>query len=199
MEREPTTHVSLLVRMRDARDRTAWAQFVDVYGPLVYRYVRRRGLQDADAADVTQDVLRAVARAIDGFRYDPTRGSFRGWLFTTTRHELYRFQVARARLPQAGHSELDHLLEEQPARDDEESRNEWDREYDRRLFDWATERIRGEFQVTTWDAFWRTAVEHKSATEVAGALNMTVGAVYVAKSRVLARLKAVIAEAQLEE
>jgi RNA polymerase sigma-70 factor (ECF subfamily) len=185
--------------MRDARDRTAWTQFVDIYGPVVYHYARRPGLQDADAADVTQDVFRAVGRAIDGFRYDPGKGSFRGWLFTTTRHGVYRFQTGRKRLPQAGHPEFHQLLEEQPGREDDEGRHEWDREYDRRLFDWATERIRGEFQAATWNAFWRTAVEHKSAPEVAGALNMTIGAVYVAKSRVLARMGAVIAEAQIDE
>ena len=81
----PTTRVSLLVRIRDLRDSNAWGEFVEIYGPVVYDYGRRRGLQDADAADMTQDVLRSVAGTIGDFRYDPRRGSFRSWLFTVAR------------------------------------------------------------------------------------------------------------------
>jgi RNA polymerase sigma-70 factor (ECF subfamily) len=88
------------------------------------------------------------------------------------------------------------VVEEQPAREGEHERQEWDREFDRRLFDWAAEQVRGEFQAPTWEAFWRTAVDHASPREVAEALGLTVGAVYVAKSRVLARLRAAIAEVQ---
>jgi RNA polymerase sigma-70 factor (ECF subfamily) len=73
MDTEPLTRSTLLVRLRDRGGSSAWTQFVEVYGPLVYRYARRRGLQDADAADLTQDVLRAVVQAIDRFRYDAAR------------------------------------------------------------------------------------------------------------------------------
>jgi RNA polymerase sigma factor (sigma-70 family) len=198
MNDEPTTRASLLVRLRDQSDAAAWAQFVELYGPLLYRYARRRGLQDADAADLTQDVLRSVASAIDGFRYDRARGTFRGWLFTATRHALHKFLARRRRQPRAGDSGCERLLEDQPAREDEEERREWDREFDRRLFDWAAECVRGEFQASTWAAFWRTAVEHASPREVAEALGMTVGAVYAAKSRVLTRLRADLEEVQRE-
>src|SRR5262245_8405404 len=86
-----TTRPSLLVRIRDARDSEGWSQFVEIYAPLVYGFARRHGLQDADAADVTQDVLRAVARSARRLEYDPRRGSFRGWLFTIVRNELRDF------------------------------------------------------------------------------------------------------------
>ena len=82
MTNPPTTRPSLLVRIRDARDAEAWREFVRLYSPLVYRFARRKGLQDADAADVTQDVMRAVMSSVRRLDYDPDRGSFRGWLFT---------------------------------------------------------------------------------------------------------------------
>jgi RNA polymerase sigma-70 factor (ECF subfamily) len=198
MDREPTTRSTLLVRLRDPRDAAAWGQFVEVYGPLVYRYARRRGLQDADAADLTQDVLRAVVKAIGGFRYDPARGSFRGWLFTATRHTLHRFRSGRNRQPAAGSPDFERFLLDQQARDSDDERNAWDIEFERRLFDWAADRVRGEVEEATWQAFWRTAVEHVGASEVARGLGMTVGAVYVAKSRVLARLRNLIEEVQEE-
>src|SRR5262245_8475014 len=87
----PLTRASLLVRIRDGSDRDAWQQFVEVYAPVVYRYARRRGLQDADAADLMQEVMRSVAAAAGRLDYDPTRGSFRGWLFTVTRNKLFNF------------------------------------------------------------------------------------------------------------
>lgn len=88
MAEAPTTRPSLLVRIRDRRDRQAWAQFVDLYGPLVYGFGRRQGLQDADAVDLMQDVLRTVAGAVGPLDYDPRRGTFRGWLFTVARNRL---------------------------------------------------------------------------------------------------------------
>lgn len=88
MTNVPNTQASLLVRLRDPQDHSAWERFVDLYAPLVYGFVRKRGLQDADAADLTQDVLRQVAGAVDSFAYDKARGSFRGWLFAVVRNRL---------------------------------------------------------------------------------------------------------------
>ena len=85
------TRASLLVRLRDPKDRAAWQQFVELYGRLVYGFVRQRGLQDADAADLTQEVFLAVAQAAGRWQYDPRQGSFRGWLYGITRHKLARF------------------------------------------------------------------------------------------------------------
>jgi RNA polymerase sigma factor (sigma-70 family) len=185
----PLTRPSLLVRIRDAQDGQAWAQFVEVYAPLVYGFARERGLQDADAADLTQDVLRAVARSVGRLEYDPARGSFRGWLFTVARNKLRNFISARKRQAVgSGDTGVQHLLEQQPSGEDAEAAL-WDQEYERRLFDWAAEQVRGGFQDATWQAFWQTAVEGKGAKEVAAALGVSVGAVYIAKSRVLARLR----------
>src|SRR5205823_3239375 len=89
MDELPATRASLLVRIRDGQDAEAWRQFVRVYAPVVYGFARKRGLQDADAADLMQEVLRSVAAAAGHLEYDPRRGSFRGWLYTVTRNKLY--------------------------------------------------------------------------------------------------------------
>jgi RNA polymerase sigma-70 factor (ECF subfamily) len=188
MDDSPATRASLLVRIRDPRDTEAWAQFLDLYGAVVYGFARRRGLQDADAADLMQDVFRSVAAAAGRLEYDPARGSFRGWLFTVTRNKLYNFLDGRRRqVLGSGDSGAQERLEAAAAPADGEA--EWDREYEQRVFRWATERVRGEFQEATWQAFWQTAVEGRSAKEVGAKLGLSPGAVYVAKSRVLARLR----------
>ena len=77
MEDSPVTRASLLLRIRDGQDKEAWRQFVEIYAPLIYGFARKRGLQDADAADLMQDVLRSIASAVGRLDYDPRRGSFR--------------------------------------------------------------------------------------------------------------------------
>jgi RNA polymerase sigma-70 factor (ECF subfamily) len=188
------TRPSLLLRIRDAGDRLAWEQFVSLYAPMIYRFVRRRGLQDADAADVTQEVLRVVAAKAGRLEYDPTRGSFRAWLFTVTRNTLINLQKRQARHPQGtGDTAMHHRLDAQPAPALEESEL-WEQEYRNSRLSWAAERVRGQCESSTWQAFWRTAVEGESPALVAASLGLSVGAVHIAKSRVIARLKAVLGE-----
>src|SRR5437588_2057593 len=91
----PPTRATLLLRLADPRDGAAWAEFVQLYAPLVYGYARKQGLQDADAADLSQDVLRAVAGAVGRLDYDPRRGAFRNWLFTVVRRKLSHWRAAR--------------------------------------------------------------------------------------------------------
>jgi RNA polymerase sigma factor (sigma-70 family) len=189
------TRLSLLVRLRDARDDGAWSQFVELYAPLVFGFARKHGLQDADAADLTQDVLQAVSGGIRRLDYDAGRGSFRGWLFTVARNKLRNFLAAQRRPGRAtGDSAAQQRFEELPAREEEQSAW-WDQEYERRVFAWAAEQARGAFRDSTWQAFWQTAVEGKTGPEVARMLGMTVAAVYLAKGRVMERLKAIIREA----
>ncbi|MFL5240691.1 MAG: RNA polymerase sigma factor [Gemmataceae bacterium] len=185
----PQTQASLLVRLRDAQDSEAWRQFVSLYAPLVYRYARRHSLQDADAADVTQEVLRAVNDSLGKFNYDPGRGSFHAWLFTLAHHKLCDFLTRQKRqvLP-AGDTAMQDLLQELPAPEEDV----WHQEYEKRLFVWAAEQAQGEFKEATWQAFWRTAVEGLAAGKVAEQLGISVGAVYIAKSRVQARIKHLI-------
>jgi RNA polymerase sigma-70 factor (ECF subfamily) len=192
-----STRPSLLIRVRDPRDADAWAQFVGLYGPLIYQYARRRRLQDADAADLTQTVLQAVAAGVRRLDYAPGRGSFRGWLFQIVRRQLWKL-LARQRRTHGGCGGADapQVLENLPAREEEDL---WEREYERRLFLWAAEQVRGRFEEATWQAFWRTAVEGQSPREVGQALGMSLGSVYTARSRVLGRLRKAIQEVQEDE
>src|SRR5438876_8026382 len=116
MVEPPLTSASLLVRIRDGRDQEAWQQFVRVYAPVVYGFARKRGLQDADAADLMQDVLRSVAGAAGRLEYDPQRGSFRSWLYTITRNKLYSFlDGQRRQVRGSGDSGAQQRLEEHAA------------------------------------------------------------------------------------
>jgi RNA polymerase sigma factor (sigma-70 family) len=189
MPEPPDTRASLLVRIRDPHDTEAWRQFVQLYAAVVYGYARKRGLQDADAADLMQEVFRSVASAAGRLDYDPKRGSFRNWLYTVTRNKLYNFLDGRRRHERgSGGSGAQQVLEERAVQE-EDAAALWDQEYERRVFGWAAEQVRGEFQPATWQAFWLTAVEGKSARDAGVELGLSPGAVYVARSRVTARLR----------
>lgn len=191
MTSEPITRPSLLIRIRDSADHDAWNQFVEVYAPLIHRFAVRKGLQEADAADITQDVLRQVSNSIGRFQYETERGSFRAWLFTTTRNRILNFFTRDGRHPKgSGDTGVRQLLEQQPASVEQA---DWDRELEKHLFSCAVERVRPEFRENSWQAFWKTAIENQSASATASDLEISVGAVYIAKSRVLARLREVVA------
>jgi len=194
----PLTRASLLVQLHDGGNHAAWQEFVNLYGPVVYGFARKRGLQDADAADLMQDVLRSVSAAISRLEYDRNQGTFRGWLFTITRNKVFNFLSARRIRPQAsGDSGMNRLLDATPDLND--ATETWELEYQRRIASLAMDRIKSEFQDSTWQAFWLTAVEGAAANDVAKQIGLSPGAIYVAKSRVLARLKAEVHTLQTEE
>jgi len=187
MDQTPATRASLIVKLRDPGDEDAWGEFVALYEPLVYRLARQKGLQDADARDVCQDVFRAVAHAVD--RWEPGRGSFRGWLSRIARNLLINFLTrGYSHVRATGGTSVMELLDAQPAPDPSASAL-FETEYQRRVFQWAANDVRREFTPSTWHAFWESAVEDRPPSEVALELGMSVGAVYIARSRVLARLK----------
>jgi RNA polymerase sigma factor (sigma-70 family) len=189
------TRPSLLIRVRDPADGDAWQQFVGLYEPLIYRFARKQRLQDADAADLTQVVLQEVSQAIRRLDYDPRRGSFRGWLFTVVRHQLAKWRAKQQRAAVgSGDTAMQEVIEGQPDREDEEAL--WAREYQRQLFLWAADRVRGSVEDASWQAFWRTAVEGQNPGEVAATLGMSLGAVYAAKSRILDRIRKEIQQVQ---
>jgi RNA polymerase sigma-70 factor (ECF subfamily) len=185
----PLTRPSLLVRIRDSRDAQAWCQFVDIYAPLIHGFGRKHGLQDADAADLTQEVLGVVARSIQKMEYDPRRGSFRGWLFTIVRNRVRNFLTRRKPYEQGtGDTGAHNLLKEQPD-PGETPDDSWEKDYERHLFACAAKYVQGRVHDWTWQAFWQTTVKGENAKDIAHRLDMTVAAVYLAKSRVMAQLK----------
>lgn len=190
MVEPPLTRASLLVRIRDGQDQEAWQQFMRIYAPVVYGFARKRGLQDADAADVMQDVLRSVAGAVDKLDYDPARGSFRSWLYTVARNRIFSFLNAQRHKIGlgTGDSGTREKLEQVPG-PEWELATAWDEEYERSVAALAMQRVQAEVQPAAWQAFWQTAMEGRGGRDVAQSLGMTPGAVYVTRSRILARIK----------
>ena len=178
-----TTQVSLLLRIRDLSDAGAWREFAELYTPLIEAFGKLNGLQESDAADLVQDVLGVVARKIGTFEYDRRLGRFRSLLFRVSRLCLLKLLEAR-KLVGTGDSGVQQMLLEQPARLEE--RSWWDAEYEQHLFDWAARKVEPRFRPKTWQAFWKTAVDGRAIEVAAAELDMSVGAVHIARSRVIA-------------
>jgi RNA polymerase sigma-70 factor (ECF subfamily) len=182
------TRASLLERLRDPQDSRAWDEFVSLYAPLLHAYAMRNHLQDADAADVAQETLRHVLRAAPRFIYDPAKGSFRGWLLTIARNEI-RKHAHRLNAPGrgTGDTEILAVLNEQPAPVDDPV---FETDYRNAILRKAAERARESFRDATWQMFWRTAVLNEPVDSVSAAMGVSPGAVYIARSRVVARVRA---------
>jgi RNA polymerase sigma-70 factor (ECF subfamily) len=171
-----TTPVSLLVRVSENRDAEAWPRFVALFTPLLDDWARALGLQDADAADLVQEVFATLVKALPKFTYDPSR-SFRAWLRTVlTNAWRDRRRPACVPLP-------DGLAGPDPWKGLEEA------DYRRYLVGRAVQILRSDFAPATWQAFWETAVAGRPAAVVAEQLGLTANAVYLARARVLHRLR----------
>ena len=187
----PSTRATLLLRLREPSDQAAWREFCDLYLTLLRGYAAVKGVEAQDVDDVVQEVAKTVVKAIRGFDYDPGKGTFRDWLFIVTRSKVAKHFRTLARKPRSTGGTLNlRLLEEQPAPEEEKH---WETEYRRRMFEWAAPQVQAEVRDRTWRAFWLTVVEDRPIDEVAEELGMKPGAIYVARSRVVARLRACIA------
>jgi RNA polymerase sigma-70 factor (ECF subfamily) len=186
------TRLSLLVRLTRSgpSDEHAWREFVDYYAPIIYRWCVRRGLQDVDAQDVTQQVLLNLATKLPTFTYDPSR-SFRSWLRTLTHHAWADF-LSERNLVASGHPNEWAALTTAEAREDLLRRIE--DEFDLELLEQAMARIRERVEPGTWEAFRLTALEGVPAAEVARRLGKQVANVYVLRSNVQKLLQATVAE-----
>jgi RNA polymerase sigma-70 factor (ECF subfamily) len=182
----PLTRPTLLLRLRDPRDREAWTTFVDVYGPLVYHRCRRKGLQDADAADVIQDLFARLVQAIRQFEYRPAKGCFRGWLRQAIDHQIQHVFQQRAGAGRGWGGSAPDGPPDPPARAETTA---WEEEFTRHLFRTARARIRPHFEDRTWHAFELLWDQQLSPAAVAVALDMPIDLVYVAKHRVLKQLR----------
>ena len=190
------TRHSLLLRLPDPHDIAAWDQFVAIYQPLVFRLARSKGFQEADAHDIVQEVLLAVAKAIDRWEPDPAKGRFRDWLFRIARNLMINFLTRRKYQSLAGSECIAELIDLQPQTTefDTEVTREFELEYRREQFWLAADMVRQQVKLHTWEAFRLTAIEEVSIAKVAKQLNMKEGSVVVARCRVLARLRKAVAE-----
>lgn len=187
MSEFPDTRESLIARIKDPADGTAWTEFLGIYRPVVYRLARKRGLQDADAQDVTQQVFLSIANAVERWQPGPDQPPFRAWLVTITRNAVNKALSRRKPDAGTGSSSVAHLLQMQCATDVDEA---FDLESRFAALQYATAQIRPEFSDMTWRLFWESVVLGKSIAEVAQESGRTVGAVYMARFKVLQRLKA---------
>lgn len=196
MLQPPLTRPTLLIRLRDRQDLQAWQQFVDLYAPIVYSFCRKRGLQDADASDLTQEVLQALVKGVHRLDYDPEAGTFRAWLFRIVRNKLHDFHCRQRR-------EMAVRAEEGPVavcmQTSAVEMQDWERQCQEQILALAAGRVQQSVGPQTWRAFQLTAIDGLSGKQAAKALGMSVGAVYVAKGRVLVRLQKVVQSLQAED
>lgn len=176
------TPASLLERVRRPGSEPAWTEFVDLYTPVLYAWARRLGLAAADAADLVQDVFTLLVQKLPEFAYDRNK-SFRGWLKTIL---LNKWRDRRRREAVGPHTVAGDHLNEVP---DESIDSFGELEYRQVLVARAMRLMQTDFQPATWKACWELAVAGRPAEEIAMELRITVNAVYVAKSKVLRRLR----------
>ena len=183
------TSASLLHRLRDPRDSDAWGRLNDLYAPLIRAWAEQLNVRGADADDLVQDVLTVVIRRFPEFVHPDRPGAFRGWLRAIAAN-CARDAWRDCRLtPQApGGTEFGTYLARLEDPGDALSR-EWDRQHDVYVTRRLLERIRSDFEPGTWELFRRFVLQGESADAVAGSCATTANAVYIAKSRVLARLR----------
>ncbi|MBS0260962.1 MAG: sigma-70 family RNA polymerase sigma factor [Planctomycetes bacterium] len=194
MTDQHTTRPSLMIRLQSAGDEAAWSEFVADYEPLILNLARRLGCCEADAQDICQQVLASVVRDIGQWTTDGKPASFRRWLFCIARHRALKFFLAeRKRVIAAGGSDVQQRLTQWPDSDDGHEAT-LQREYRQQLLLQAARRIQGEFHPTTWSAFWKTCVDGLPIAQAARELQITPGNIYVARSRIIARLRDVVRE-----
>src|SRR5215831_3560736 len=183
------TSFSLLERLRERPDGDAWRRLLDLYTPLLRAWLGQHAVQPADADDLVQEVLTVVIRELPRFEHSRRAGAFRSWLRSILVHRLRDFWRARQHRPSAtGDSAVLRHLEELADSTSGLSRR-WDEEHDRHVVRRLLELIEPEVTPSTWQAFCRVALEGKDEETVAAELGLSVNAVFIAKSRVLARLR----------
>lgn len=187
---EFSTSPTLLGRLRSGPTDESWSEFVDRYAPTVFSWAWQSGLQESDAADVTQEVLLKLLNQMRTFEYQPSRGSFRGWLKTVTVNAARDFGRKIQRRP-SGSAGLSGVQD--PRMWDELARR-MEEEYQRDLLQQSSLLVQPRVAETTWKAYQMTAIENQPAVDVAKKLGIRIGEVYVAKSRVIKRIREAVAE-----
>ena len=182
------TSISLLQAFQDDSSESRWEQLHAIYRPLLMRWIRKYDVQAADAEDLCQDVLAVVANEIVGFRHSGQTGAFRAWLRQILVYRLQDFWRKKRRAKDVGFAVAEQSLQ-QLAEPTSEASRIWDKEHDEWVLKRLFERAQRDFTETTWAAFHRVTVMAQPPRQVAEDLGISVNAVFVAKSRVLSRLR----------
>ena len=191
------TSLSLLAQLRDDHASSgAWRRFVDRYGRRIYEWCAHRGLQPADAEDVTQEVLVKLARRLGEFEYDPSQ-TFRGWLRRVTENTIIDFLRARRQKQDTPTSD-DCLQILANTEDRQDLTDRLEEAFDLELLDLAIARVRGRVEDRRWRAWEMTAVKRCSGDEVAAALQMPVPTVYSSRYQVQKLISAEVQQLQEE-
>ena len=193
MTQFPETRESLIVQVKDPSNRDAWNQFVDIYRPVIHRIAVARGLQDADAQDLTQQVLMAVAASIGRWEKTGESTRFRHWLRRVARNAIINAVSRRPPDQATGTSSIQDLLEECPERQSETD-SLIALEYRRELYMRAAAFVRTDVDAETWRAFEMTVLEGSSNAAAAQKLEKSIGTIYASRSRVMKRLRAAVTE-----
>ncbi len=190
MDESSATRRSLIVRLKDPGDQAAWHEFVALYEPLIYRLARRKGPARCRCKRLVPGGVSGGQPRNRRLGSGPARGSFRGWLSRIARNLLINFLTRGTQSASRQRSDQRSGPARSPARARPVGRRRSSRtSIEKQLFQWAADEVRGEFAPATWLAFWQTAIEGRAPKEVAAELEISVGAVYIARSRVLAALK----------
>ena len=188
----PETNHSLIARVQDLGDGASWTEFLGIYQPVVYRMARRRHLQEADAHDVVQQVFLSISRSIERWEAGDGQPPFRAWLTTIARNAITKALARRPRDQATGTTSAADILENEPAV--EATASEILAEARQEIIRWATEQIRSEFSEEIWQIFQQTAIHGVPIADVAKSSGRSTGSIYVARFRIIARLKEKIQE-----
>jgi RNA polymerase sigma-70 factor (ECF subfamily) len=184
------TRNSLIVRLKSEQNEIAWRDFVGNYEGFLAQIARRHGVPERHVADATQQILIAIVRSIEGWKDDGNAASFRRWLSTVSRNVVIRFMSQERRHPGGvGGSDLVALLQKVEEKPDEFHVQRYQHE----LIVWAAQQVRKEFLETSWQAFWATVIEQQSVDQVAKDLKISTGSIYMSRSRIMARIRKIIA------
>lgn len=198
MQTNEVTRASLILRLQNAKDVVAWDEFAGIYGPVVFNVATSRGFQPADAENLVQEVFMAVANSVSSWLQRDDRGSFRAWLLRITRNAAVDMitQKATRSLGVDGSEAQVHLVNLAARSSPSELSGALDLEYERIVFQWASERVRNSVADHTWQAFLLTSIEELSVEEAAARLNTRPGNIYFARSRVMARIRELVQQYQ---
>ncbi|HUE17332.1 MAG TPA: sigma-70 family RNA polymerase sigma factor [Planctomycetaceae bacterium] len=188
---QPETRPTLILRLKGERNEAAWTEFVSTYELFLRQLVGRQGVGERDLNDVTQQLLAAIARSVEGWRDDGSPASFRRWLHRVARNVVIKF-LARERRQVGGRGGTDFLemLQQVPEQPNEAQL----RAYEHELVLWSAHQVQAEFHETSWRAFWETLVAGRAVGDVARELGVTPGSIYMSRSRIMARIRTKIRE-----